>query len=580
MVPASDLKDRGVPLGQWSVRGEVAEAAIGRAFAWLAAGRMRAIAALLVLTIACFLPGLAAIPPIDIDEASFAQSSKQMIETGNYVDIRIGAVPRYKKPVGAYWVQAAVVQLLGYGSDAPIGAYRMASFLGAVAAVLLTYWTALALFGPRAALLAGGALALSVVLIGEAHLAKTDAILAATVVLAMGALARLYLWNKDAPAPAATAVLFWIGLAAATLVKGPIGPMVAVLTISTLVAIERRVAWLKRLRWKVGVPLYLAIVLPWFVAILIISGGAFLRGSVGDDLLGKIAVGQESHGAPPGTHFLLFWVMFWPAAVLAVVAFPWVWRNRALPAVRFCFAWIVPTWLVFEAVHTKLPHYLLPTYPAIAALIGAALAAGARPANARWSRIVLFLPLVIAVVLAATVIIGFWRLQGTVALGLTTLMLLPVAVAVAATAAARAQAYRSAAVLMAVAAVGLYAAGLGVVIPRIDNIRLSPRLAEAVKRAAPCDDPAVLSAGYAEPSLLFTAGSSTRFGDASEAAAFLAEGGCRVALVAAPLQPEFLERSVALHLSPDRHETVTGMKLDTVDMVDIGVYTAGPAGQP
>ncbi len=51
-------------------------------------------------------------------------------------------------------------------------------------------------------------------------------------------------------------------------------------------------------------------------------------------------------------------------------------------------------------------------------------------------------------------------------------------------------------------------------------------------------------------------------------------------LVAAPLQAEFLEQSALLHLAPDKHETVTGMKLDNVVMVDIGVYTAGPAGSP
>ncbi len=91
-----------------------------------------------------------------------------------------------------------MVQLLGYGADAPMWAYRLASVLGAVATVLLTYWAALPLFGPRAAFIAGAAMALSVVLTGEAHLAKTDAVLAATVVLTMGALARLYLWKEDA----------------------------------------------------------------------------------------------------------------------------------------------------------------------------------------------------------------------------------------------------------------------------------------------------------------------------------------------------------------------------------------------
>jgi 4-amino-4-deoxy-L-arabinose transferase-like glycosyltransferase len=54
--------------------------------------------------------------------------------------------------------------------------------------------------------------------------------------------------------------------------------------------------------------------------------------------------------------------------------------------VRFCLAWIVPTWIVFELIVTKLPHYVLPTYPAIATLLALALTAGRRPASwLRWT---------------------------------------------------------------------------------------------------------------------------------------------------------------------------------------------------
>src|SRR5207248_3868320 len=56
------------------------------------------------------LPGFFAIPPVDRDEARFAQATKQMLETGDYVDIRFQDEVRYKKPVGIYWLQAAVVK--------------------------------------------------------------------------------------------------------------------------------------------------------------------------------------------------------------------------------------------------------------------------------------------------------------------------------------------------------------------------------------------------------------------------------------------------------------------------------------
>ena len=81
------------------------------------------------------MPGGFQIPPVDRDEARFAQATKQMIETGDYVDIRFHDETRYKKPVGIYWMQAAVVNLAA-AAGVPqarlrIGLYRIPSLIGA-----------------------------------------------------------------------------------------------------------------------------------------------------------------------------------------------------------------------------------------------------------------------------------------------------------------------------------------------------------------------------------------------------------------------------------------------------------------
>ena len=68
------------------------------------------VAAMLVM-LALALPGFFTLPPVDRDEARFARASAQMIETGDLIDIRLGDEPRYKKPVGIYWLQAAVAGL-------------------------------------------------------------------------------------------------------------------------------------------------------------------------------------------------------------------------------------------------------------------------------------------------------------------------------------------------------------------------------------------------------------------------------------------------------------------------------------
>src|SRR6201981_4243496 len=161
---------------------------------------VRALAVLLTVALLAFLPGCFSIPPIDRDEARFAQATKQMVESGDYVDIRFQDEVRYKKPVGIYWLQAVGVKTaspLGFpGALTTIWLYRIPSLIGSIGAVFLTYWAALAFVSRRAAVLAGLMMASCVLLGIERLLAKTDALLLMTVVAAMGAMGRAYLRQR------------------------------------------------------------------------------------------------------------------------------------------------------------------------------------------------------------------------------------------------------------------------------------------------------------------------------------------------------------------------------------------------
>ncbi len=134
------------------------------------------------------------------------------------------------------------------------------------------------------------------------------------------------------------------------------------LTILALAILDRSAVWLWRMRPVWGLMWTLVLVLPWFVAIFWRAGDAFFTNSLGGDMLSKLAA-QESHGAPPGLYLLLFWVTFWPGAPLAGMAAPAVWRARREPGAQYLLAWLIPSWIVFELVLTKLPHYVLPLYP-------------------------------------------------------------------------------------------------------------------------------------------------------------------------------------------------------------------------
>ncbi|MCA3508093.1 MAG: glycosyltransferase family 39 protein [Rhodobacter sp.] len=345
--------------------------AILRAGPWLA---------LLLFAVLAFVPGIASLPVTDRDEARFVQASRQMVESGDFVDIRFQDEARHKKPVGIYWLQSAAVLASGQGPGAGLWVYRLPSLIGATLAVLLVAVVGTPLFGRPAALAAAAVFAGGLVIGGEARIAKTDAALLASILAAQAVLVRLYLGR---PAGRAGPLAFWLAIAAGTLIKGPIGPMVPALTALTLCLLDRRAGWLRPLRAPVPVLVALLVTLPWFLAITLRSNGTFWLGSVATDLLPKIASGQEGKGAPPGSYLIGLWFTFWPATPLLVLSLPAIWRARREAATRFCLAWIIPVWLLYEAIPTKLIHYTLPVFPALALLaaghLPTALATASRP---------------------------------------------------------------------------------------------------------------------------------------------------------------------------------------------------------
>jgi 4-amino-4-deoxy-L-arabinose transferase-like glycosyltransferase len=543
---------------------------------FVTASHARAVAFLLLCGLLFFLPGFFNIPAIDRDEARFAQATKQMVETGDLVDIRFQDEVRYKKPVGIYWMQAASVETanaLGLsGAQLRIWVYRIPSLIGAIGATLLTYWTALAFVTRRGAVFAALMMCSCVLLGAEARLAKTDAMLLLTVVAAMGALARTYLsWQRgEDPAhpPWSWPAIFWTALAAGVLLKGPLILMFAGLTILTLAILDRNAAWLWRLRPVWGLMWMLVLVLPWFIAIFWRAGDAFFADSIGGDMLSKLAA-QESHGAPPGLYLLLFWVTFWPGAPLAGVAAPAVWRARREPGAQFLLAWLLPSWMVFELVLTKLPHYVLPLYPAIAILtVGAlerrVLSRSWLRRGAAWWFVIPALASLVAVIGAITltrqpVFLAWPFVAAALICGLFAWWLYE-----------DNRAERS--LLNAVvAAMFLAFAIYGVVMPALAPLFPSAEIARALRNVV-CVGPKAAAAGFHEPSLIFMTGTSTLLTDGSGAADFLSQGSCRFALVEQHNERSFVQRAEAIGLRYNVASRIDGYNISQGKAVSIAIF--------
>ena len=551
---------------------------------WSLAGglRPRHYALLMLVALAMFLPGQARLPPVDRDESRYAQSSTQMLQSGNWVDIRYQAGPRYLQPAGVYWLQAASTALFSPGNPRVIWAHRLPSLLAATAAVLLSAYVGAAMFGPAAGLATGLLMAFSVLLGFEARMAKTDACLLAATLAAQAMLARAWLTRgRPVARTRRAAAVFWAALGVGLLLKGPIILLVSGTTVLGVGLTSRQWRWLGRLHPGWGVALMLAIALPWYVAIGEVTHGAFFAKAVGHNLAGKLGRGEQAHGQPPGYYLLLFNLTFWPGSLAAVMAAPWVWRERRTDAVRFLLAWIVPTWIVYEAVATKLPHYVLPLYPAVAAMgAGAALAPGGWAVSPRWRWVgaaygVVWLAVGLILALAGPLALHLvQRIDDPLATGAA--LVAAAAVIAAAALLARGRCVRALAAAGVAAAVAAWTA-YHQAAPQLSSVFVSPRIAAEARRIAPCPVTTFASSAYSEPSLVFLAGTGTRLVDAAGAADFVAaDRACRLALVGASQFGVFARRAAADGFTPRAVGHVEGRNYSTGRRLDLTFYTGAP----
>ncbi len=529
------------------------------------------------------LPGVFAMPPLDRDESRFAQATAQMLESGDFVVIKFQDQPRFKKPVGIHWMQAASVALVSQAEDREIWAYRLPSLLGAMLAAAACAWGASVFFGGPTGLLAGAILGSTFLLSTEAFIAKTDAVLAGTTTLALAALARIYAASRDGPpAGRLTRLLFWIGLSLSILVKGPVGLMVVTLTALSLWAWDRKGAWLKGLGWTWGLILMAAIVGPWAAAVTVATDGGFWTTAFGADFAPKLVGGQESHGAPPGYHTLLAPLLLFPGALLLPAALALGWRARNEPGVRFALCWLIPAFIVFEATPTKLVHYTLPTYGALAWLMAAAVMRPPIGAVAKWFGIVL--SALVGLVFAAAIfyLYGEYGDPSDLPVTIATALLLAAAGLSGAYLLWRGDALKAITAAGALTILG-HGAFAGAFAPNLEPLWLSKRTEDLLEQARLLPrqgfTPApVAVAGYAEPSLVFALGTPTDLGDVPEAIEAIADQ--RPAVVEGREQEEFEAALKARGLKAREIGKIEGLDYSNGDETTLRVYAPAPSESP
>jgi 4-amino-4-deoxy-L-arabinose transferase-like glycosyltransferase len=502
-----------------------------------------------------------------------------MLEKHDFVRIRFQEVPRHKKPIGIHWIQAAVTAALGESYRDQIWPYRIPSLLGATFAVLLLYGVGTTLFDWQTALLGAALTASCLLLVVESHQATTDAVLLAMVVAAQGALGHLYVQlRRGGKVGVGIIAAFWLAQGCGMLIKGPILPLVSLLTIASLLVADRSLSLVRQLRLWWGIPLAAAVFSPWAIAVSMATKGAFFSDAIRSDLLPKLISGHESHGFFPGYYLLLVMVTFWPGSLFAGQGILRGWHHRTSAAERFCLAWLVPTWLVFELIPTKLPHYVLPLYPALALLTARALFAsstGLLPyARSKLSWVGFAFWSLIGLVLAAGVPVIPYLFDNRFEL----LSLLPAAAALLILVLAWRYLLKARMVAAAVAAVALspliFGPTLQVILPQVNGLWLSRSVAQAVEgysQVSPAPH-LVAAVGYHEPSLVFLLGTQTRLVSVEQAPLLLRHRQADLALIAEKEDTVFQARLRELGLLLEPVETIRGFNYSKGKWLTLKLY--------
>lgn len=330
---------------------------------------------LMALSGLLFFLGLGDMGLTDRDEGRNAEAGREMFESGDRLTPTFNGELRVAKPVFLYWLMDQSYRLFGVGEFAA----RFPSALFGVGLILLTYLFLLHQRDRTVALFGALMLLLNLEILGLGRMALTDSVL---IFFTTASLYGFWLGLHGEGRMRHWIWAFYVGMALATLTKGPVGFAVP------LIAAALYLTWTRRWQdyWRKGFPLagmlvFVLLAAPWYAAMLLVHGDAYASGAKAHTI-GRFLSPMEGHH---GTIFFYLPVLllgFFPwSALLPVPLYRTLkdWyiarRDRTQPDQTglseldlFAALWVVGVFLFFTASSTRLPHYIGPLFPAAALL--------------------------------------------------------------------------------------------------------------------------------------------------------------------------------------------------------------------
>ena len=343
--------------------------------------------------------GNSSLPLIDRDEPRFAEASREMRQNGDFLVPRLNGEYRFDKPPLIYWSQVVAYDFLGDNDFAA----RLPSVIFAALTATTTLVFATRVFGPTVGLWAGLIFASSLQTFVHARAAVADMPMLLFFLLATWAgwerlrsPSRFWWWT------------FYLSLGLGFLAKGPVA-LLPILFAPLHSLLCRSPFRLRTGSALLGGLVVLVVVAIWGIPAVLVTHGEYIRIGLGKHVLQRSLEPMESHGGPGLLGYLLF-LPFYPIASLFSF-FPWciflplcvirLWNQRDWDD-NYFIAVVLLVLIVFTAIETKLPHYVLPAYPALAILVARQIE------RVQWKSLILVVTLLLYLSIAT---IGFRSIE-------------------------------------------------------------------------------------------------------------------------------------------------------------------------
>jgi len=308
------------------------------------------------------------------DEPRYGQVAREMVQGGDWILMHFNGETYADKPPLFFWLIGLSSYLWGGFTSFAV---RFPSALFGTLTVVLTFILGQRLYGLRAGFLSGMVLATSLEFAYLSTRANVDATLA---FFTTASLLCFFLWhrsrNGERGRQRTIKVLsiygFYVGMALATLTKGPVGFLLPLLVSLVYLIIQRDWKGMKEMRLFSGILLFLAIVLSWYLPAVLKGGKAYLNETLFHQTIGRYSKAW-SHVKPFYYYLYNFplqflpWFLFLPAAMVYGYSKELVEKRKES---LFLLIWFAVIFLFFSLSKGKRGLYLLPVYPAASLMVG------------------------------------------------------------------------------------------------------------------------------------------------------------------------------------------------------------------